>query len=128
GRVAKLAEKHEVDIVILAECSIPPQSMVDALHRRTGRRFNLPFSECEKIVIYTRFPKSSSKARQEGERFTIRRLALPGLDEIVIDGGGDDPQEHLKNSKVEWSETGVTFKEASGHILFIPKEMFIGGR
>ena len=62
GRVAKLAEKYEVDIVILAECSIPLQSMVDALHRRTGRRFNLPFSACEKIVIYTRFPKAFLKA------------------------------------------------------------------
>lgn len=84
GRVARLAEKHEVDIVILAECSIPPQSMIDALHQRTGRRFNLPFSACEKIVIYTGFPKGFLKAKREGERFTIRKLALPGLDDVLI--------------------------------------------
>ena len=84
GRVASLVEKHEVDIVILAECSIPLQSMVDALHQRTGRRFNAPFSACEKIVIYTGFPKGFLKARREGERFTIRRLALPGLDDVLI--------------------------------------------
>jgi len=84
GRVARLAEKHEVDIVILAECPIPTRSMIDALHQRSGRRFNLPFSACEKIVIYTRFPKSFLKTRREGERFTIRRLALPGVDDVLI--------------------------------------------
>lgn len=84
GRVAKLAEKYEVDIIILAECSISPQSMVDALHQRTACRFNLPFSICKKIVIYTKFPENSLKAGKEGERFTIRSLALPMLDEILI--------------------------------------------
>jgi hypothetical protein len=84
GRVASLAEKHEIDIVILAECSISPQTMIDALHQRTGRQFILPSSACEKIVIYTGFPENFLDARQEGKRFTIRRLALPGLDEILI--------------------------------------------
>src|SRR6266542_6424130 len=84
GRVARLAEKHEVDIVILAECSISSQSMIDALHRRTGRRFNLTSSACEKIVIYTEFPESFLDPQQEGNRFTIRRLALPEMDEILI--------------------------------------------
>jgi hypothetical protein len=42
--------------------------------------------------------------------------------------GADDLETHVKKSNIEWSESGVTFKEASGHILFIPKEMFIGGR
>lgn len=35
---------------------------------------------------------------------------------------------YIKKSNIEWSDAGVTFKEASGHILFIPKEMFTGGR
>ena len=37
-------------------------------------------------------------------------------------------EEHIKKSVVEWSKEGVTFKELSGHVLFIPKKMFIGGR
>jgi len=84
GQVAKLVEKYEVDVVILAECSIPQQSMVDAVHQRTGRQFNLPSSACEKIMIYTGFPGSFLSPQQEGNRFTIRRLALPELDEILI--------------------------------------------
>lgn len=42
--------------------------------------------------------------------------------------GADDLESHLSKSKVEWSEEGVEFGEASGHRLFIPKRMFIGGR
>jgi hypothetical protein len=45
----------------------------------------------------------------------------PGFDDV-------DVATHLKKSIVDWSDAGVTFKEASGHILFIPKDMFIGGR
>ena len=48
--------------------------------------------------------------------------------EFSFHPGFDDLDVHLKKSTVEWSDAGVTFKEASGHILFIPKEMFIGGR
>jgi len=35
---------------------------------------------------------------------------------------------HIRSSKVEWSPDGVTFIEGSGHRLFIPKPMFVGGR
>lgn len=35
---------------------------------------------------------------------------------------------HIRSSKVEWSPDGVTLIEGSGHRLFIPKTMFIGGR
>ena len=34
----------------------------------------------------------------------------------------------IKKTKVVWSEDGVTLNMVSGHQLFIPKAMFIGGR
>ena len=40
----------------------------------------------------------------------------------------EDLESHIKKSNVEWSEAGVTFKEPSGHVLFIPKQMYLGGR
>ena len=48
--------------------------------------------------------------------------------EFSFHNGFDDTDTHIKKSVVEWSDAGITFKEASGHVLFIPKEMFIGGR
>ena len=37
-------------------------------------------------------------------------------------------EEHLRKSRAEWSDDGVTFIEASGHRLFIPGAMYRGGR
>ncbi len=42
--------------------------------------------------------------------------------------GPEDIETHIKASKVEWNDDGLTFIEASGHRLYVPKKMFIGGR
>lgn len=39
-----------------------------------------------------------------------------------------DFHSHLKKSNVVWTTEGVMFEEASGHRLFIPRAMFVGGR
>jgi hypothetical protein len=38
-----------------------------------------------------------------------------------------DAESEIKKSTVEWSDAGVTFKDTSGHILFIPKDAFVQG-
>ncbi len=82
--VARLVEKYGVDMIILAECAIPERVVTNALYRQTGRRFHLPFSVCEKIRIFTGFPKRFLKARCERDWFTIRSLSLSEIDEILI--------------------------------------------
>ncbi len=37
-------------------------------------------------------------------------------------------QNHIYRSAVQWNENGVEFESASGHRIFFPKKMFIGGR
>ena len=34
----------------------------------------------------------------------------------------------IRQSKVVWSDQGVTMRQPSGHVLFIPKAMYEGGR
>lgn len=63
--------------------------------------------------------------------FVGRESGRPGYGhyiEFSFDPGYEDLESHIKRSTVEWSEGGVTFNEPSGHVLFIPKQMFIGGR
>ncbi len=48
--------------------------------------------------------------------------------EFSFHPGYDDIESHVKKSTVEWTDAGAIFKEPSGHVLFIPKNMFIGGR
>lgn len=40
----------------------------------------------------------------------------------------DDLQAFLRAADVQWSAEGVRLTLASGHSLFVPKKMFIGGR
>ncbi len=40
----------------------------------------------------------------------------------------DGLETYIRNCKVEWAADGVTLISESGHRLFIPKAMFIGGR
>lgn len=40
----------------------------------------------------------------------------------------EDLNQHISRSMVQWNGEGVIFESGSGHKLFIPKKMFIGGR
>jgi len=42
--------------------------------------------------------------------------------------GGQDLQRYLEAAEVDWQPDGLTFRERSGHSVFVPAEQFIGGR
>lgn len=63
--------------------------------------------------------------------FVGRGTEAPGYGhykEYSFHPGGAAIDDHVGRSTVVWNQDGVTFIEATGHRLFIPKEMFIGGR
>lgn len=82
--VSELAQIHQVDVLILAECDIQPPVLLNALNQNQGSMFHLTDSECEKIVIYTRFSRGFIKKEYETNRLTTRRLMLPGSEEILL--------------------------------------------
>lgn len=84
GLVSELAEAHEVDVLILTECTIPAHIILEALNQRAGSMFQLTDSQCEEIVIYTRFSSEFLQKQLDDSRLTIRRLLLPGSEEILI--------------------------------------------
>ena len=83
GIIGDLARVHRVDVLMFAECLIRPATMLTTLNRDTTEWF-LPYSLCRKIAVYTRFPASFLTAIDEDDRTSIRRLTLPGLDEILL--------------------------------------------
>ena len=86
------------------------------------------FSVVERDVNWTYFPLNWERHYLI---YVGRENEMPAYGHFIefsFHPGFDGLDTHLKKSTVEWSDAGVTFKEASGHILFIPKEMFIGGR
>jgi hypothetical protein len=48
--------------------------------------------------------------------------------DYTFHAGFEEVDAYIGQSTVEWTSDGLTFVEASGHRLFVPKSMFIGGR
>lgn len=81
--VARLVELHDVAVLMLAESPMSAGTMLVSLNRHDGG-WQFPFSERNKIQVYTRFNGQLLEARLEAPRWTIRELLLPGLPSIVV--------------------------------------------
>lgn len=42
--------------------------------------------------------------------------------------GAEDLEPYLEAAEVDWQPEGLTFREPSGHAVFVPAEQFTGGR
>jgi len=83
--IADLAHQHQVDVLMFAECIIPPDVMLLSLNRDGGALYDYaPSVGCEKIYVFTRFPHQFIPPTVENERTTIRHLKLPGLEDILL--------------------------------------------
>ena len=101
--ISNLAVEHEVDVLVLAECTIHPSIMLKTLNPPRDTQFHLTYSLCEKIVIYTRFSEEFIQPVLETNRLTVRRLVLPARTEILLVGI------HFL-SKLYWSEESQSFQ------------------
>ncbi len=75
--IGELAEIHEVDILILAECEIERSDMLRQLNSSPGPRFTYPFSASTKIEIYARFPSRWLRPVVEEDYLSIRHFSNP---------------------------------------------------
>lgn len=86
--IANVTRRHEVDILILAECKISVGVMLTALnsesesehlfHLTNGRR-------CKRITIYTRLPRNSIESLEDysADKYTLRKLKLPRAEVLL---------------------------------------------
>ncbi len=81
--IINLAFRHEVDVLILAECNTQPGVILKALNRKRSEFYFSP-GACKKIHIFTRFPRRFLKVESETSRATIRRLMLPRQEEVLL--------------------------------------------
>ncbi len=84
--IASVALRHEVDVVILAECSVSAGVILTALNEKAGRQFHLTRGgKCKRITIYTRLPRSCVEPMEQysQEKFTLRRLRLLETDVLL---------------------------------------------
>lgn len=85
-RIARMAHANDVDVLMLAECDSEPTDLLDALNTSAERGYCFPFSESERIRIFTRFAESSliDLFNSPLDRLTIRRLRVDRTIDILI--------------------------------------------
>jgi hypothetical protein len=81
--VANLALRHEVDVLMLAECNIAPD-ILSTLNDLTGDMYYHIPGNCERIEIFSRFSSDLIPIVSESDKYTIRHLKLPETVDILI--------------------------------------------
>jgi hypothetical protein len=96
GLVAELAEIQRIDVVVLAECDTDPSAILLSLNRSPEAGFHFPTGLSRRVTVFTRFSREFLQPVYESERVTIRRLALPAREPVLLAAA------HLP-SKLHWS-------------------------
>jgi hypothetical protein len=68
--IADLAIQHEVDFVLLAECTIPPADLLRALNNISPEYHYVP-SNYERIVTFVRFSPALARTLFDGPHLLI---------------------------------------------------------
>lgn len=104
--LSRLVARHQVDILMLAECPFQPADFLPELNQDNKSTFQYsPDRVWNKIEIYTRFPGNHLEPFREGQRYTIRRLRLEGRQEILL------AVVHLPD-KSQWKDASQWFEAA----------------
>jgi endonuclease/exonuclease/phosphatase family metal-dependent hydrolase len=81
--VSKAAREFDVDVLILAECSMSGAELLMSLNRNSSD-YQLTFTANETIKVLTRFHSRFLRPTAESKRYSVRRLRLPGQKELLL--------------------------------------------
>ena len=84
--LARLVSRHEVDVLLLAECALTPPQILGALNRPAKVwQFAAPLvSGREKIHIFSRLGARNISERLDAPRWTMRELVWPNLPAVTL--------------------------------------------
>jgi hypothetical protein len=84
--IAAIAKAESVDILILSECTIEAKELLKILNRN-GPEFHFAPGQNQWMSMFTRFPgRYFSAVNKGGRRLSVRRLALPAIEEVLVAG------------------------------------------
>ena len=103
-RIRRIADCHQVDIVVLAESDSSDDDILLALNDKPQPDFYVaPGLACEKIRVFTRFDPSFLVLVHETDDLSIRMLSLPGAMDVLV------AAVHMP-SKREWDDKSQEFQ------------------
>jgi hypothetical protein len=84
--VARLAHDHDVDVLMLAECSLASDDLLAELNHGQVRKFSPPdrHSLCERIMIFPRFSNRFLTRVVESGKHTFRQVRAPGNQTVLL--------------------------------------------
>lgn len=84
--LANLALENDVDVILLVECQEAPTEILLSLNQGEDPEYHYApsYGGCDRIQVFTRFPGDFMRPVAEAPRSSVRRLALPGLTEILV--------------------------------------------
>jgi endonuclease/exonuclease/phosphatase family metal-dependent hydrolase len=116
--VARLARERSVDIIVLAESKTSVGVALETLNQpEVAYQFCKGF--CESISIFANFQPAFIRPVWESARVSIRRLALPARDDILLAAA------HLP-SKMHFSDDSLVFECASFAEMIAEQEKLVG--
>lgn len=82
--IADVALERSVDVIMLAECRVPPADLLRKLNRRVRSDFHYASNGTEPVLFFTNFSRGFSRVREVGARYSVRELTLPGAVTILL--------------------------------------------
>lgn len=82
--VAKLAHQHEVDILVLAECTVSIAELLTSLNEGRKNKYSFAASPSSRILVFSRFPHNSITPLVDSGGVSIRRVRLPIGPELLL--------------------------------------------
>jgi len=102
GFVRHVARGVKADVVILAECSFSSERLLESINDELPH-YQYAWGNCGHLRFFTRFDARFLQPISENHRISIRRLALPDCEPILIVGA------HLP-SKANFSDESQVFE------------------
>jgi endonuclease/exonuclease/phosphatase family metal-dependent hydrolase len=96
-QITQLAVSFDVDVILLAEAVDGEVELLGALNQVEVKYNFAPAKNNAKILVFTRLPKEYITPLLDSDRLTIRKVNLPGTEEILL------AVVHFP-SKINWSK------------------------
>ena len=82
--VAEVARLHDVDVLMLAECTLQMDDLLVALNDGHRSKFSLSAGVSSGLVVLTRFPRRSIRPVSDSAHLAMRRLIHPVGVEVLL--------------------------------------------
>ena len=82
--LVRLINNYKVDVVMLAESSLKMTDILLKLNTNGNAAFHDNPGQCDRIAIFSKFPKTWVKPLFETDRMTIRHLKLPNGNDLLL--------------------------------------------